>query len=121
MKLDLKKYLSDIEYSIILIEKFIMEYNFSQYLNDLKTKSAVERHLGIIGEAVNNFRKAENKELKHSKQNSGGVTPSLSSLLFAPYSSFIFHPSSLPVTQHSSEAPQESLWERAFGTLYPNS
>lgn len=68
MKLDSRKYLSDIEYSIILIEKFIIEYNFLQYQNDLKTKSAVERQLGIIGEAVNNFRKTENKELTHSKQ-----------------------------------------------------
>ena len=57
MKLDSKKYLSDIKYSIILIEKFIIEYNFLQYQNDLKTKSAVERQLGIIGEVVNNFKK----------------------------------------------------------------
>jgi uncharacterized protein with HEPN domain len=68
MKLSSKKYLSDIEYSIILIEEFIVEYDFLQYQNDLKTKSAVERQLGIIGEAVNNFGKTENIELTHSKQ-----------------------------------------------------
>lgn len=68
MKLDSKKYLSDIEYSINLIEDFIVKYTFIQYQNDLKTKSAVERQLGIIGEAVNSYRKAENAELSHSKE-----------------------------------------------------
>lgn len=68
MKLDSKKYLSDIEYSIILIEDFITGFSFIQYQKDLKTKSAVERQLGIIGEAVNNYRKSENKELTHSKE-----------------------------------------------------
>ena len=49
-----KKYLSDILQAIILIEQFtsnIADYN--DYVNDLKTQSAVERQLGIIGEATN--------------------------------------------------------------------
>ena len=53
-----KKYLSDILRSIELIEQFtnsIQDYN--DYLSDLKTQSAVERQLGIIGEAVNKFDK----------------------------------------------------------------
>lgn len=53
-----KKYLSDILQAIELIELFtsnIPDYN--TYLSDLKTQSAVERQLGIIGEAVNKFDK----------------------------------------------------------------
>jgi len=51
-----KKYLSDILRAIELIEQFtinIKEYN--EYLSDLKTQSAVERQLGIIGEAINKY------------------------------------------------------------------
>jgi uncharacterized protein with HEPN domain len=49
-----QKYLSDILHSIELIEEFAKSIKtISQYENDLKTQGAVERHLGIIGEAVN--------------------------------------------------------------------
>lgn len=68
MKLESKKYLSDIEYSISLIEEFLEDYTFSEYQEDLKTKSAVERQLGIIGEAVNKFKKTEDIELSHSRE-----------------------------------------------------
>ena len=68
MKLESKKYLSDIDYSIDLIEEFLAEYTFNEYREDIKTKSAVERQLGIIGEAVNNFKKLENMELSHSRE-----------------------------------------------------
>ena len=48
--------MSDIIHSIELIEEFTKSINtFTQYENDLKTQSAVERHLGIIGEAVNKY------------------------------------------------------------------
>ena len=48
-----KKYLSDILYALNLIEDFIAETkDFTAYLSDLKTQSAVERQLGIIGEAT---------------------------------------------------------------------
>jgi uncharacterized protein with HEPN domain len=53
-----KKYLSDILQAIDLIESFtsgIAEYDV--YITDIKTQSAVERQLGIIGEAVNKFEK----------------------------------------------------------------
>lgn len=47
-----KKYLSDILQAILLIEDFTAEKtDFSDYETDMKTKSAVERQLGIIGEA----------------------------------------------------------------------
>ncbi|HYF68824.1 MAG TPA: HepT-like ribonuclease domain-containing protein [Ohtaekwangia sp.] len=56
-----KKFLSDISNSINLIEEFTKELkSFSEYQKDLKTKGAVERHLGIIGEAVNKFLKLSN-------------------------------------------------------------
>lgn len=55
-----KKYLLDILGAIELIEKFIDKTdNFNLYNADLKTQSAVERQLGIVGEALNNFRKVE--------------------------------------------------------------
>lgn len=53
-----KKYLSDILRSIELIEQFTVTVNnYNDYSADLKTQSAVERQLGIIGEAVNKFDK----------------------------------------------------------------
>lgn len=53
-----KKYLSDILSSIELIEQFIVDTSdYNDYLSDIKTQSAVERQLGIIGEAVNKFDK----------------------------------------------------------------
>ena len=51
-----KKFLSDILQAIELIESFVFDIkDFDNYLSDLKTQSAVERQLGIIGEAVNKF------------------------------------------------------------------
>lgn len=55
-----KKYLSDISIAINLIEKFTVDINdFTLYENDLKTQSAVERQLAIIGEALNKLKKIE--------------------------------------------------------------
>ena len=52
------KLLSDILQAIELIESFISDIkDFDSYVADLKTHSAVERQLGIIGEAVNKFEK----------------------------------------------------------------
>ena len=68
MKPESKKYLSDIDYSIGLIEEFLVDFTFNEYKNDPKTKSAVERQLGVIGEAVNNYKKIENLELSHSRE-----------------------------------------------------
>jgi uncharacterized protein with HEPN domain len=51
-----KKYLSDILRAIELIEQFSATVsNYNEYFKDMKTQSAVERQLGIIGEAVNKF------------------------------------------------------------------
>ena len=65
-----KKYLSDILMAIDLIEKFTVDItNFNIYQNDLKTQSAVERQLAIIGEALNKLKKIEpNLEIENAKQ-----------------------------------------------------
>jgi uncharacterized protein with HEPN domain len=53
-----RKYLSDIFLAIELIESFTKETSsFERYQGDSKTQSAVERQLGIIGEAINKFEK----------------------------------------------------------------
>ncbi|MDR1881519.1 MAG: hypothetical protein LBR26_01905 [Prevotella sp.] len=50
------KYLFDIQSAIALIESFIKDINsFDAYDSDLKTQSAVERQLAIIGEVVSKF------------------------------------------------------------------
>mgnify|MGYP006436503249 CR=1 FL=1 len=65
-----KKYLSDILLAINLIEEFTVDIkDFDSYQDDLKTQSAVERQLVIIGEALNKI-KSINPELriKNDKQ-----------------------------------------------------
>ncbi len=53
-----KKFLSDILQAIELIESFVVDIkDFDDYFTDKKTQSAVERQLGIIGEALNKFEK----------------------------------------------------------------
>ena len=53
-----KKYLTDIIHSIDLIESFTSDISdYDDYITDLKTQSAVERQLGIIGEAINKYEK----------------------------------------------------------------
>lgn len=55
-----KKFLSDILIAIDLIEKLTVDISdFNSYQTDLKTQSAVERQLSIIGEALNQLRKIE--------------------------------------------------------------
>ena len=53
-----KKFLSDILQAVELIESFVVDIkDFDNYVTDKKTQSAVERQLGIIGEALNKFEK----------------------------------------------------------------
>jgi len=64
-----KKYLFDILFAINAIDDFLKGIDFTNYEKDLKTQSAVERQLGIIGEAVNQFSKEKTSiELKHSRE-----------------------------------------------------
>ena len=54
-----KKYLSDILEAIRKIELFVQDTpSFALYVQDIKTQSAVERQLSIIGEAVNRLGKS---------------------------------------------------------------
>ena len=53
-----RKFLFVILQSIELVEGFLSTISdYQEYIEDLKTQSAVERQLGIIGEAVNKFDK----------------------------------------------------------------
>jgi uncharacterized protein with HEPN domain len=64
-----KKYLVDIILCIELIDDFL--YNCSSYIDyksDLKTKSAVERQLIVIGEVINKIKKIDDLELSNSKE-----------------------------------------------------
>jgi uncharacterized protein with HEPN domain len=63
-----RKYLSDILSAIDLIEEFLSGISeFQDYQSDSKTRSAVERQLGIIGEAINKYRQEGNLELPQSQ------------------------------------------------------
>jgi len=60
MKLEVKTWLQDIDRSIQEIYVFLTEQrNFNDFLNDLKTRKAVERNIEIIGEALNRILKEE--------------------------------------------------------------
>ena len=64
-----RKYLSDILKAIKLIEEFTRDTtSFRAYEVDLKTQSATERQLAIIGEALNKFRKLEPEIVIENKQ-----------------------------------------------------
>lgn len=59
-----KKYYDDIIFAISLIDEFLIEINlFADYRADRKTKSAVERQLAIIGEAVKKIKEIDANEL----------------------------------------------------------
>mgnify|MGYP000633149807 CR=1 FL=1 len=54
------KYCNDILRAIELVEDFVEDTeSFDQFLSDPKTQSAVERQLGVTGEALKNLLKAE--------------------------------------------------------------
>jgi uncharacterized protein with HEPN domain len=54
------KFLTDISIAIQHIEEFCKDTpSFNLYQNDYKTKSAVERQLAIIGEAVNKLTQSD--------------------------------------------------------------
>ena len=68
-----KKYLSDILAAVELIESFLLDItSFEEYQNDLKTQSAVERQLSIVGEAVAALRNEQPPVLlMHTQQIAG--------------------------------------------------
>jgi uncharacterized protein with HEPN domain len=59
-----EKYYRDILHSISLIDEFLEEIkSFTEYKADRKTKSAVERQLTIIGEAIKRIKEIDANEL----------------------------------------------------------
>ncbi|MFC6267169.1 HepT-like ribonuclease domain-containing protein [Frigoriflavimonas asaccharolytica] len=64
------KYLNDILIAVDLIENFTADQkDFDEYQKDLKTQSAVERQLAIVGEALNNLKKINpNLNIEHSQK-----------------------------------------------------
>ena len=65
-----RKYLSDVLYSIDHILSFTNDLkSFDQYKKNFLIKAAVERHLAIIGEAINKFLKeSKENDLSNSRQ-----------------------------------------------------
>lgn len=60
MSNEVRTWLKDIEQAIIEINSFIPDLkNFKDFQKDLKTKRAVERNIGIIGEAMSRILKDE--------------------------------------------------------------
>jgi len=59
MDIEIKTWLYDIKQAIEEIESFFFERPkiFLEYQNDVRTKRAVERNIGIIGEATNRILK----------------------------------------------------------------
>ena len=65
------KYLSDILQAIELIEDFTKTIgSYNEYIVDLKTQSAVERQLAILGEAMNKF---DDLHLGYKLENAGKI------------------------------------------------
>lgn len=70
MPKDKRKYLHDIKSAVTLIETFLADIkSFDDYQKNLKTKSAVERQLSIVGEAVIQYAKYDT--LKNSAEIKG--------------------------------------------------
>jgi uncharacterized protein with HEPN domain len=65
-----RKYLSDVLNSVDHILSFTNELeSFDQYKRNFLIKGAVERHLAIVGEAINKFLKESSEnDLSNSKQ-----------------------------------------------------
>lgn len=64
-----QKYLSDVILSIEMIEDFAKDIeNYAQYQQDAKSKSAIERQLIIIGEALNHIKKENEVEIPNTNE-----------------------------------------------------
>jgi uncharacterized protein with HEPN domain len=61
MDISIKTWLYDIQNSIMEIDGFFIGQNksYTVFINDLKTKRAIERNLEIIGEAMNRMLKKD--------------------------------------------------------------
>jgi uncharacterized protein with HEPN domain len=64
-----QKYLSDVLLAIEAIEDFAKDIGtYSEYQQDAKSKSAIERQLIIIGEALNQIRKEDEVEITNTDE-----------------------------------------------------
>ncbi len=59
MRLEIKKYLYDIQYAIGLLREFTGDKKFADYERDTMMRSAVERQFEIIGEAMAQLAKLD--------------------------------------------------------------
>ena len=59
MRLETKKYLYDIDRAVALLIQFTANKTFADYRQDAMLRAAVERELGIIGEAVTRLARLE--------------------------------------------------------------
>ena len=59
MRLEAQKYLHDIQRAADRVDRFCTGKTFAQYLADEILRSAVERQLGIIGEALSRLAKED--------------------------------------------------------------
>jgi uncharacterized protein with HEPN domain len=57
MQLEVLKYLYDMEQACVLLSSFLVGKTFADYDTDPMLRSAVERQLMIVGEALNRLRK----------------------------------------------------------------
>mgnify|MGYP001201250917 CR=1 FL=1 len=65
MPRELRAYTEEILNSLVEIESFISGMDFSEYVQDVKTKAAVERKLLNIGEALNQANQI-NKDIENT-------------------------------------------------------
>ena len=59
MRLEIKKYLYDIQYAIGLLKEFTGDKKFADYERNTMMRSAVERQFEIIGEAMAQLAKLD--------------------------------------------------------------
>jgi uncharacterized protein with HEPN domain len=59
MELEVKKLIYDLDQAIDLINKFTAGKRFKDYQDDALLRSAVERQMEIIGEALNRLKKVD--------------------------------------------------------------
>src|SRR5206468_1958519 len=59
MQLEVLKYLYDMQRACLLLSSFLSEKSFESYESDALLRSAVERQLTIVGEAMSRLRKLD--------------------------------------------------------------
>jgi uncharacterized protein with HEPN domain len=75
MRLESKKYLYDIARAAVLATEFISGRSFDNYAADAMLRSAVERQLEIVGEALAQLARIDPATASHIASN-GGSSPS---------------------------------------------